>query len=328
MSTAEAWDAALLAAPYPHLLQSYRWGELQSRFGWETHRETLETSAASVPVSLQVAPTLVPGQRYGYVPKGPAVGADEQAEVLGQLAEIAAAAGLAFLRVEPELEAFEPPEGWVRAVATQPPQTAIVDLTREPEQLMSSFKPKTRYNVRLAERRGVEVDLSDDITAFDALSRETSARHGIHLAEAPYLEQLHRLLAPDGSCRLYLARLAGEPVAGIVVVRFGGRATYLFGASSARGRDAMPAYLLHWRAMLEARASGDREYDLWGVPPDSDPGHPWAGLWQFKSGWNGRMVRYAGAFELPLKPAAMQAHRSLSRIRESVRRARSRVRGR
>jgi peptidoglycan pentaglycine glycine transferase (the first glycine) len=324
---AEQWDAALVAAPNPHLLQSWRWGDLQGAFGWAAERRQLEVGGATVPVTLLTTATLVPGRRWGYVPRGPAVTADLMVPALEAVAGWSRELNLAFVRVEPELDAgWKPPAGWKPAPATQPEHTSIIDIARPDDALMASFKSKTRYNVRLAQRKGVEVAPSDDISAFARLSGETSSRHRIQLAPEDYYRKLHELMAPSGVSRLYLASHDGRPLAGIMVMRFAGRATYLFGASTREGRERMPAYLLHWQAMRELRDSGDREYDLWGVPPDDRPDHPWAGLWQFKSGWQGRLLSYAGAFDMPISNSVWRAHNSLANVRHRVRRVRSRMR--
>ena len=282
------------------MLQSHRWGELQSRFGWEAHRRHIDVDGLPVPVSLLVTPTLVPGGKRGYVGKGPVLGADRIIAGLAPLTALAEELELAFITIEPEVEAgWTPPEPWQPATATQPEHTAIVDLRPEADTILASLKPKTRYNVRVAEKKGVMVEDSDDVAAFAELAEMTSARHRIQLAREPYYRAVHELMAGDGTSRMYLAHHQGKPLAGIMVVRFAGRATYLFGASAPYGRNLMPAYLLHWHAIQEMRRLGDVEYDLWGMPPDDRPGHPLSGLWQFKSGWSGRFVTYAGAFDLP-----------------------------
>jgi len=246
--------------------------------------------------------------------------------VLQAIRDWARELGLAFVRFEPELAApWEPPVGWLRSRPTQPENTAIIDIGRPDDDLMASFKPKTRYNIRLALKKGVEVAESDDVATFARLAGETSARHQIQLAPEPYYRAVVQLMGADGSARLYLASHDGVPLAGIVVVRFAGRATYLFGASTRSGRERMPAYLLHWQAMRDMRDAGDTEYDLWGIPPDDRPGHPLAGLWQFKSGWQGRMVSYAGAYDLPLSTPVWRGHNALTGLRQQVRMMRSRL---
>lgn len=323
---ARAWDAEVSAMPNPHLLQSYRWGELQVRFGWEVHRSHIHVDGVPVPVSVLVTPTLVPGGKRGYVAKGPVLSADRIDAGLKPLAALAEDLELAFVTIEPELEAgWTPPEPWHPATATQPEHTAIVDLRPEPDAILASLKPKTRYNVRVAEKKGVEVEESDDVAAFADLAELTSVRHRIQLAREPYYRAVHDLLAADGSSRIYLARHNGQALAGIMVLRFAGRATYLFGASAPHGRNLMPAYLLHWHAIQETRRLGDFEYDLWGMPPDDQPGHPLSGLYQFKSGWRGRFVSYAGAFDLPINVTVWRAHQAMAKMRGTLRRVRSKV---
>jgi len=324
---AAAWDSALAAMPNPHLLQSYRWGELQSGFGWDVQRHYLDIDGATVPVSLLVAPTLTPGGTFGYVARGPALTADRISAALPPLAQLAASLGLAFLTIEPEVESgWAPPSPWRRGTAMQPEHTSIIDIRPEPDSILASLKPKTRYNVRLAEKKGVVVEQTDDVAAFAQLAEMTSARHRIQLAREPYYRAVHDLMSGDGTSRIYLASHDGTPLAGIMLLRFAGRATYLFGASAPTGRNLMPAYLLHWHAIQEMRTLGDVEYDLWGVPPDDKPGHPLSGLWQFKSGWNGRLVAYAGAFDLPLRVTMWRSHRAIAKMRANVRQVRSRVR--
>jgi len=321
---AQRWDHDVAAAANPSLLQSWPWGDLQSGFGWTAERLRLDAGGTAFPVSTLTTATLLPGRRFGYVPRGPVVSPEAMTAALGAVAAWGRDQGLAFIRVEPELEAgWTPPGGWQRAPATQPEHTSIVDIARPDDELMASFKPKTRYNIRLAGKKGVHVSLSEDISAFASLSAETSSRHGIQLAPERYYRELHARMSADGMSRMYLASSEGRNLAGIMVLRFGGRATYLFGASTREGREKMPAYLLHWVAMREMRDAGDHQYDLWGVPPEGDPDHPYANLWQFKSGWQGRIVHYAGAFDLPISNSAWRAHNALSKLRHRVRRIRS-----
>jgi lipid II:glycine glycyltransferase (peptidoglycan interpeptide bridge formation enzyme) len=322
---AAAWDGALPDGA--HMLQSYRWGELQSRFGWDVERVAVNVEGIESPVTLLTAPTSTPGGRHAYVPKGPAVPRERMPFAMAALAELARDRELAYIRVEPDIEApFEPPDGWRPSPATQPEHTSIIDLRPDVDEVMAGFKPKTRYNIRLATKKDVRVERSDAAGAFAEMARVTSSRHRIQLAEEPYYRAVLELMAPADMARLYLAYDDDTPLAGIIVTRFAGRAIYLFGASAKTGRQLMPAYLLHWQAIQDLKALGDTEYDLWGIPPDDSPAHPWAGLWQFKSGWNGRNVTFAGAYTYVANVTMWRADLAVARIRGNVRRVKARLR--
>lgn len=292
-TTPAAWDARLrsLASPAP-LLQSWGYGETQAREGWALERLTLPGGG--------MATVLLRGQgplRWAYVPRGPV---PAQAETAAELLEWARDRRLARLRMEPEAS---PALGdRLRRLGFQPTQpvhprhTLIVPLGADQE-MLASFKPKHRYNLRLAARRGVSVEEDADAEELFRQGNATARRQRISLpATVIYAHRLELL----EWCRTYVARYEGEAIAAIMVARFDGRAYYLFGGASGAHREAMPAYLLHWTAMRAAAAAGCQDYDLWGVPPQPDPGHPWHGLWQFKTGFGGDLVELCGGWEMTL----------------------------
>jgi hypothetical protein len=288
-----AWDAGLqeLAHP-PPLLQSWGFGETQAREGWQVERVRL-------PGPVQ-ATVLIQGRGRlgrGYVPRGPV---PASAEALERLLEWARERGLARLRVEPEagpeLSGALRGLGFRPAPAVHPPETVIVPLGGE-EEMLAAFKPKHRYNIRLGLKRGVTVEEGADPEELARQSDATARRQGISLPQVAIYR--HRLELLEW-CRTYVARYQGRPIAAIMVARFGGRAYYLFGGSNGDAREVMPAYVLQWTAMRAASEAGCSDYDLWGVPPRPDPSHPWHGLWQFKTGFGGRLVEFSGAWDASL----------------------------
>ncbi len=256
--------------------------------------------------------------RWAYVPRGPV---PTDAEAVDALVEWARGRRLARLRLEPEAPAGFAEQlrlrGFRPAALVQPQHTLIVPLAGE-EEMLASFKPKHRYNIRLALKRGVEVAIEDDPRELDRQHAQTAVRQGIAAAALGAYERRLREL-PD--CHIYVARHGGRPLAAIMVARFHGRAYYLFGGSSGERRDLMPTYAVQWAAMRDAAAGGCAEYDLWGVPPSDDPTHPWHGLWQFKTGFGGSLVGYAGAWDLVLRPAAAALLEAGDRLRRGVRSA-------
>jgi lipid II:glycine glycyltransferase (peptidoglycan interpeptide bridge formation enzyme) len=186
--------------------------------------------------------------------------------------------------------------------------------------MLAAFKPKHRYNIRLAARRGVTVDEGLDAAEMRRQSLGTATRQGIALlGEVQFRRRLELL----EWCRVYVARHEGEALAAIMVARFGGRAYYLYGGAGGHKMQLMPTYALQWAAMREAARSGCRDYDLWGVPPGpDDPDHPWHGLWQVKSGFNGDPVEYCGAWDLVLSPWASRVDGLAAQARRVARRLR------
>lgn len=339
-------------ASYPNpagFLQSAFWARFKQQFGWCPHFFDVRPSGAGAsapPPSplLVLTRRLSPGAHIAYVPHGPeapelvAAGADAAAGAAeAVLAELAAGVAQRLERC-PLFVRFDVPfeeaatGGLVRApVDIQPPSTVIINLRQEEEALLGAMKSKTRYNVRLAGKRGVEVregrvraaadealdEPADDLDHWYELYRETAARDRIAIHSPAYYRALFDTAAayPAVDLSLLVAEHEGELLAGIIVLRFGGTATYLYGASSNRKRNLMAPYALQWEAMRRSRAAGAAHYDLFGVPPADDPGHPMHGLYRFKTGFGGRILHRAGGWDYPARPAGYALYRTAERAR-------------
>jgi lipid II:glycine glycyltransferase (peptidoglycan interpeptide bridge formation enzyme) len=321
---ADAWDRLLLEQPEGNWLQSWNWGELQSRFGWTVERLLIGDGRHGL-CSLQRTATLFPGGAVYYVPRGPAVVEAARLQVLDALERRARSHGGMVIRVEPnarvgdEWPAFFEGRAFVQGTPVQPQATQLLTIDRDPEALKASFKPKTRYNLNLAERKGIKVSGSKDVAIFARLAGETARRQGIHLPGVAYYQAALELFGPRDAVRLYLAQHEGDVLAGIMVFRFGKTAYYLFGGSTERKRELMPNYLLHWQAMLEFRALGCDTYDWWGIPEEPASDHPWFGLYRFKTGFGGETVRYVGLYEQVLRPGPLRIERRLQQLKTRIR---------
>jgi peptidoglycan pentaglycine glycine transferase (the first glycine) len=321
---ADAWDRLLLQQPEGNLLQSWQWGELQSRFGWSVERLLVGDGRHGL-CSLQRTTTLFPGGAVYYVPRGPAVVEAARIPMLDALERRARAGGGLAIRIEPndqvgdEWPAFFEGRGFAPATPVQPPATQLLNIGLDPEPLKASFKPKTRYNLNLAERKGVKVLASKDVATFARLAADTARRQAIHLPGAAYYQAALDLFGPKDGVRLYLAEHEGDRLAGIMVFRFGTTAYYLFGGSTDRKRELMPNYLLHWQAMLDFRALGCDRYDWWGIPEEPAPDHPWFGLYRFKTGFGGETVRYVGLYQHVLRPGPFGVERRLQQLKTRLR---------
>jgi lipid II:glycine glycyltransferase (peptidoglycan interpeptide bridge formation enzyme) len=330
-----AWDEQLLAWPRAHLLQSHGWGELQAGAGWEVERLTITVeSGRALPLSVLRGGSGAPGLPPRlYIPKGPAAAPGDTPAwraAAQALEEAARQSSAASITVEPNAWYDERPtlavelgDRWRSAATVQPEHTAVVDLTDGEEAVLARMKPKGRYNIRLAAKRGVTVETpADPGHAAHELARlcaETARRQGINLPSAAYFERALRCLP---TARVHLATVDGEAVSGVLVAHFAGEMVYLYGGSETRHRERQPSSALHFHVIREALAAGCERYDLWGIPPSADPGHPWHGLRQFKLALGGVERSTAGAFVEVRRPVAARAAAAANAARRAARRTR------
>jgi peptidoglycan pentaglycine glycine transferase (the first glycine) len=314
----EQWDEFVLKRG-GHLLQSWGWGEFKSRFGWETERLAVGDAGGELQGVAQVLVRRLPLGSMAYVPKGPVASPDDGeawARLLWLLRDFGRERGVTFLRVEPDWEGEFPlsqlfvEEGFrVSGQAIQPRTTIVVSLEREEEEILAEMKSKTRYNVRLAARKGVTVREGgeEDVSLFYELMEETRERDAFGIHDEQYYVEAWRTFVAQDQARLFLAFYGDEPLGGLMAFAFGSTAYYLYGASSDRHRNLMPNHLLQWRAMLWARERGCTSYDLWGIPDEAGEdeedmeevlgrGGLW-GVYRFKRGFGGRVVRYCPSYD-------------------------------
>ena len=313
---ARAWDSALLALPNPHILQSWTWGEFKSRHGWHATRLLFKEKGETV-AAASVLRRKLPRLPLSilYVPKGPAldwtrVGLAER--ILQELARLARRERALFIKVDPDVyypegvPDFSPrparavetarmleSQGWrTSGEQIQFRNTLLLDLERSEDELLAAMKQKTRYNVRLAARRGVIVrsigagdsaagrhaERDAALSLFYKLYAETGDRDGFAIRPPEYYRDAWGTFVEGGFARLFLAEAEGEALAGLMLFSFGPTAWYMYGASSNRQRQRMPNYLLQWEAIRWAREQGCTLYDLWVLPTTSTSQTP-CGEW-------------------------------------------------
>lgn len=314
------WDDFVINHPNGSILQTTNWARLKNRFGWSSQRVWMRRDGRLVGGAQVLFKSVAIGiVKMGYIPHGPLVdwSDGEQVEVLFNYIDQAAfQRGAGILKLEPRIWQDEiPGETWSAVfdrhgcVASpdtiQPPRTILIDLRPSEEHILAAMKQKTRYNIRLAEKKGVTVREASaaDLPAFIRLMQFTGRRDGFGIHQPQYYQAAFELFAPDHAA-LFLAEFEGKPLAGVMVFAWGKTAAYFYGASSDEERQRMPAYAVQWAAMRWAKRRGCTTYDLWGIP-DFDETELEAGfterqdgLWpvyRFKRGFGGEIKRTVGA---------------------------------
>jgi len=335
---AEAWNEFVVTHPDRHLLQTSPWGALKARFGWAAERVGLASDGQLV-AGAQVLYRRLPAGLglLAYIAKGPLAEWSDPAQLetlLSLLAQAAQRRGAIALMVEPDLPDGEASRRSLRDLgfqpaamgSIQPPRTIVVDISPDEETVLARMKSKTRYNIRLAGRRGVTVRAAgeQDLPAFHSLTAETADRDQFGVHPPAYYEAAYELFSQRGWTRLLLAEVDGEQVAAVMAFAIPPRAWYLYGASSDSHREKMPTYLLQWEAMRWAKSLGCTTYDLWGVPDEDEAtleeqfAQRSDGLWgvyRFKRGFGGELVRSVGAWDRPYSKVRYLLYRWLVALR-------------
>jgi peptidoglycan pentaglycine glycine transferase (the first glycine) len=346
------WNDLIRSLPDPHILQSWEWGKVKNQFGWQPtcyHWQTAGPAAALVLERTVTIAGLASLLRVLYVPKGPLLDWNQPAlrmEVLDDLQFLAQERGAIFIKIDPDIvvgteipisaDAIETnslgkiitanllSRGWrFSQDQIQFRNTVLLDLRASEEKLLERMKPKTRYNIRLAERKGVTVRLGDngDYPLLYRMYAETAIRDGFVIREEDYYRAVWETFSQQGMAEPLIAQVDNEPVAGLILFHFAGKAWFLYGMSRTQHREKMPNYLLQWKAMLRAKESGCQVYDLWGAPDKFDETDPLWGVYRFKAGLGGQLIRTLGAWDLPVRPRLYRLYtQTLPRILNMMRR--------
>lgn len=305
-------------------LQAFEWGEIQEKMGRDVWRMWIvdEKVDEDQPIfATQIIKHDLPfiKKSYLYSPHGPVYcrGIIEKInniygnfvsqkkkyfnEFLDAVRDLCKKENAIFFKMEPLLKS-ELHKNYLAETALkksdkeiQPSETIILDLQKSEKELLAEMKPKTRYNINLAQKHGVEtVKVQDDtqLDKFFNLMKETAKRDEFSAHSKEHYKKLLGVNGDNFKNELYLAVWDNKILAAAIVNFFNGRATYLHGASSSENRNMMAPYLLHWEIIKDAKNAGYKEYDLWGIS------EKWPGVTKFKQGFGGTEKKYLGAYDL------------------------------
>ncbi len=200
----------------------------------------------------------------------------------------------------------------------QPPQTLMIDLLQTEEEILMAMKSKTRYNIRLSERKGVKVFAKRGkkaVEKFLELSKITAKRDGIVLHPDEYYRKMIEII-PEENLKLYFAKIDDEIISTVMIAFYGGVATYLHGASGNSHRNVMAPQLLQWKAIKEAKKEGCKKYDFGGVKIDENEKNSWAGITKFKTGFcpKNEPINFPGCYDIIVDPFKYKTYQILQGI--------------
>lgn len=311
------WDAFVSRAGDGSILQSWAWGELKARYGWEPTRYFWMPDGRIRGAASVLRRSLPGGLAMHYAPRGPVLDNqfDEWHSLWPALRRRLALQGGTILKVDPEWPAGAAlaleEAGARHGHAIQHQATAMIDLS-DGEAVFDRMSASARRNMRHAERAGVVVESSVQLDALDRfydLLASTADRQQFIIRPRTYYRDLFEAFQERGQVRVYLASHVRATVAGSVMLVYGTRLIYLFSGSSDDGRRLKAPYLIQQSAIRDGQARSCRSYDLWGIPVDARPGDPGWGYAHFKTMLGGTPVTFAGAWDLPVhRPLAAAYH--------------------
>ncbi len=318
-------------------LQSYEWGEWQEKLGRQVYRFLWTDDSNQTKAACQVVKMPLPlGQYYLYAPYGPVIGLKfnlpageagiEDLRILTQELQKKFPDAV-FLRIEPrnEINVQFADFSIFKSANIQPAVTLLADLSKDPDELLSAMHPKTRYNIKVAQRHQVEVQSELAATPGHGLYVgevieliwQTQVRQKYRGHDKAYYRQFVDFFATHNRNNnlqvvIYKALFKRELLACGLVVDFGKTRTYLFGGSSELHKNLMSPYLLHWQAMLDAKKKGLAFYDFGGSEVSRGGER---GFTRFKLGFGGSEVRYAGAWDVIFRSKGYSVYKILRNIR-------------
>ncbi len=349
--SAEEWEIILPDLPQAHFLQTNIWASIKASNGWKAYYLTWKAKAGQIVAGAmvlerQTLPRFFPIRMpIHYSPKGPLLDWSNSTLVnivLKDIADFSRMRKAIFIKIDPEIYLENPIYfsrfeslyrnhekvesqlkniGWHFSDSQiQFQNTMWIDLQPGEEEILAGMKQKTRYNIRLAEKKDIKIRIAvnEDFETVYRLYAETSIRDQFIIRSQTYYLDVWKKFTRAGMCTILLAEFDTKPIAALVMYYFGGIAYYIYGMSSDQHRNFMPTYLLQWEAIKLAKAKGATIYDLWGAPTNLDESDSMYGVYRFKVGLGGELVRTIGAWDMILRKSAFLLYQNIIPIVLSI----------
>ena len=318
----EGWNNFVVSSSSPaSFLQSWEWGSFRSeKLNEKIFRFGIYENNKLISVALFIKRALPNNKYYLNCPKGPIIkfsifnfqfsnksqklNFKFQKEIysllIKKIKEISFKENVIFIRVAPPYEkkdeeldpGFKKPK--LLTNLKEPESTSILGLSKSEEELLKVMHQKTRYNIRLSEKKGVVIKQEKNVDVLYNLLEETAKRDKINIFSKQYYQNL---LDSNLNITQFIAYHENQPLSSIIIVGYGDTATYFYGASSDEKRNLMPNYLIQWKVIQWAKENGFKYYDFWGISADKGS---WGGITKFKKGFTGQEMNFMGTFDYVL----------------------------
>lgn len=294
-------------ASVTHLIQSWQWGDFRKSINTPVLRYGIYQDN-KLKIAFQITMHKIPftNKYVGYLPKGPF----PDKELAQALIKIGKEHNCAFIKIEPDIEssAISRQSSEINKSFIRSPKPLftkynfVLDLTKTEEEILKNMHPKTRYNIRIAQKHNVKVEERTDDAAFAdylKLYFETTKRQGYHGHTPLYHKKAWETLVKNGMARVLVAYYNSKPLTAWMLLNFKDTLYYPYGGSSKEHPEVMANNLVAWEAIKLGKKLGLKNFDLWGaLGPDANPKDPWFGFHKFKKGYGGKLVEYIGTFDL------------------------------
>jgi len=316
--------------PHSSFSQSWEWGEYQEICGNKIFRLGVEEEGDLMAAITFIKTNLPLGLGYFYAPRGPVVEVRSEKlevksiinELFKKVEKIGMEEKAIFFRFEPDLIVNPACAGMTieKTIDVQPHRTSILDLSQTEEDILKKMHQKTRYNIRLAQKKGIEIIEAggERFEDFWKLMEQTKDRDGFRLHGKEHYRKMissvnsHRSTVnkEDLFIKLFLAKYQDQIIAGNIISFFGDTVTYMHGASADSFRNLMAPFLLHWHIIKSAKGLGYNFYDMFGIDEDK-----WPGVTRFKLGFSGEEKIYPGTFDLVFDKKRYNIYKLVRKIR-------------
>jgi len=308
------WQSAEARFKPRTFLQSWEWGMALEAQGYKIFRLSMFNGDYLVGIAFVY---LIKAKRGSFLfcPHGPVIDWDKAGEFMPEflkyLKELGSSEKADFIRISPLAPDTAEMAKIFKNLSFKPapvhmmhPELAwILNIAPDEDELLKQMEKRTRYSIRKAQKDGVKITSSasqSDLNKFLDLYSQTAARQGFVPFSKNYLTEELRAFAPSGKIKIYLAFYNDELIAGAIIVYSCDSAFYHHGASNRKFSNINETELIQWQAILDAKNRGLKFYNFWGIAPDNEPKHPWAGLSKFKKGFGGVAEKYLHAQDYAL----------------------------